>query len=155
MIPVHQTKFEGKIGTGNCFQACMASLLHCSIEEVPELKESNTYEGKLALINRWLDKRGLAYLEIGPPQRYFFEVDFYYILSGPVEGEPPLGLNHAVVARKGRIVFDPVPGGKPITSDPKLLRIGFLIKKCTMPFVTGAVPATSAFKRIFRKISPR
>ena len=39
MILVKQTKF-GK-GEGNCFPACLASVLELSLEEVPEIRGEN------------------------------------------------------------------------------------------------------------------
>jgi hypothetical protein len=105
VIPVKQTNFGDG---GNCFAACIASLLHCSIDEVPETTGYGGLE-QIFILNQWLLKKGLQYLVFHMPQELmedFFSVSegFYYILTIPVTETQ----GHCVVGQGGRIVFDPM-----------------------------------------------
>lgn len=105
MIPVDQTKF-GK-GEGNCYQACLASILHLSIDEIPQFDEAEERGGYwLTAANRWANERGLHIIVVR-------EIDWvswsrypgYYICGGPAER----GLGHACVYHKGELAHDPHP----------------------------------------------
>ena len=71
MIPVTQTKVvvrnsKGEmIVRGNCFPACIASLLELPIQEVPNvelfMEENNANTDWIDVINMFLAKRGLTY----------------------------------------------------------------------------------------------
>lgn len=62
MIPVHQTKFSDPANAqrGNCFSACLASILEISIDLVPEF-HGGTWTGDL---QRWLRGFGMVCLWI-------------------------------------------------------------------------------------------
>ena len=108
MKPVDQTAF-GFPG-GNCFSACVASLLEINLDEVPyfmNMPVSDWYER----FGRWLATRNLWPLcleadgERSPPG--------LYILSGispraPMSADPGQHL-HSVVACGRDIVHDPHP----------------------------------------------
>lgn len=105
MKPVFQTKF-GK-PEGNCFAACVASILEASLDDVPH------YMGKdwLQQWNAFLAPRnlGLFCLELpegtAPPG--------WSILSGLSPRAKALGEDwmHAVVAFNGIVEHDPHPDG--------------------------------------------
>jgi hypothetical protein len=55
--PVTQTVTD--IGKGNCFAACLASLLHLECNEVPNfIGDSSEDDNWFAICNEWLAKRG-------------------------------------------------------------------------------------------------
>lgn len=110
MIPIFQDRY-GTID-GNCFEACLASLLELPLHGVPELGGDDVYESNLA---RYLAGQGLLYVLVrGPsnPERSILEAMFevkevYHV----IEGVSPRGGPHAVVGRNGKTVHDPHEGG--------------------------------------------
>lgn len=101
MKPVDQTKFG--YPEGNCFSACVASLLELDLSEVPFFMGREDWWEAFA---RWLYPRGLYPLHfpmrvdgLGPPG--------LYIAGGASPRDPQY--MHAVVARGREIVHDPNP----------------------------------------------
>lgn len=119
MKPVLQTTFG--IGTGNCFSACIASLLEVPIEEVPFFMGEDE---PMQACDAWLAPFGLYILQRWmprpvPTKELFEGVDAldalgdrtangwprgFYILAGLNAGGP-----HTVVAQDTKIVHDPNP----------------------------------------------
>lgn len=98
MIAVDQTTF-GK-PYGNCLTACIASLLHLRLADVPTFNV-----GWEQALSDWLRPRGWAYLLIdGPPPEMLGEA--YSIVSGP---SPRGDYLHATVWRGRELVHDPHP----------------------------------------------
>lgn len=62
MIPVDQTKFGDE---GNCYQACLASILEIGIDEVPTFSSSSNWVRE---VQQWLEQRGLAMLHVNVPE---------------------------------------------------------------------------------------
>lgn len=100
---------------GNCFAACVASILECTIEEIPSLPLDSNQNRAL---NKWLATRGLHYLEVEPHTliRGTFE-DVICIFTVPSETPEvhEAGLTHAVVGKWDRLgrpalIHDPRPG---------------------------------------------
>lgn len=121
MIPADQSTFGP---FGNCFAACIASLLEVPAETVPNFMlglpswDPNDSEAAgrwarafLAAVNAWLAPRGLWYFELwvdGGLPRYLTDAtptSAYWLGVGPVEG----GAYHAVVMRGAEMVHDPHP----------------------------------------------
>lgn len=116
MRKVDQTVFG--FPHGNCFAACVASLLEIGIDDVPDLGDWNS--DWLLPLNRWLARSGLGYVEFHiagePSQR--LPRGLYAILGGQsprhlqeVDGAP---VGHSVVGFIGddwtfKIVHDPHP----------------------------------------------
>lgn len=100
MKPVDQTTF-GHPG-GNCFSACIASLLDLPIADVPYFMDVEDWVAKLA---RWLDRFGFypVTFKVSPE----WHPQGFYILGG----ESSRG-SHAVIARGLNIVHDPHPSRK-------------------------------------------
>jgi hypothetical protein len=98
MIPVDQTTF-GHPG-GNCFSACVASLLHLGIDEVPYFM-SNPGDWFVRFAD-WLKPFGLFPLHL---QVKGWDVPDVYCILG---GKSPRG-PHAVVGLSTRMVHDPHP----------------------------------------------
>lgn len=68
MKPVHQTNFQR--GTGNCFAACLASILEMPLEEVPNFcHEGSDADGStwLERTARWLEERGRGFVFLNYP----------------------------------------------------------------------------------------
>lgn len=118
MIPVDQTTF-GQPG-GNCFSACVASLLDLPISEVPYFMDETSGVKWYAQLDAWLAPRGYYALHFNIVDRAAYDRENlwpkgYYILGG----KSPRG-DHAVVARGAEVVHDPHPsrdGLDPATVD--------------------------------------
>ena len=132
MIPIKQTKV-GK--QGNCFEACIASVLECSIEDIPNIRNEK-HECCNEILNEWLSQRGLFYLELrvlqGHEDLVFGHGDFYYFQIGLTERSEALGgLGHCVVCKQGRMVFDPHPSSAGLLPSDENALIGvFLSTLC-------------------------
>lgn len=110
MKPVDQTIF----GTphGNCFAACIASILELPIEEVPNFIAEGDRWWDAA--KAWLDERGYAllwvkhdavrcgYLDPNP----LIDAGHYFIVCGT---SPRCDSLHSVVNHYGKMVHDPHP----------------------------------------------
>lgn len=115
-------------GPGNCFSACVASVLECDLAELPDeaeivkrlkvefagqweswpdrFKWGKSWAQLWVETNNFLRGRGLAMLEVQGP--FLSEMpDVYSIVSG----KSPRGLEHACVGRGLEIVHDPHPDG--------------------------------------------
>lgn len=112
MIGQKQTIFGE--GHGNCFAACLASILERPLDEIPnfcdvDLNPGDNGEWYLA-VDAWLEERfGLSVLTFSAAESKKQEAWYprgYSILSG----RSPRGeFDHSVVALDGDIVFDPHP----------------------------------------------
>lgn len=78
MIPVDQTTFgDGSDGKepGNCFAACLASVLELPLSEVPNFMTEYEPVGWFLKAQRWLGGRGLAILDLhyedGAPDEFW------------------------------------------------------------------------------------
>lgn len=96
MRPVDQTTYG--VNDGNCFPACIASILEISIDEVPR------FFGPSVDFLRWLAPQGLSATrykgsDYVPPG--------YAIAAGP--SRRFAGRLHACVAYDGAVVHDPHP----------------------------------------------
>lgn len=100
MKPVMQTKPGAD---GNCFHACLASVLEVGIADVPEWPDGPDW---LEHVRRFLADKGLGMLalQVQAPEA-LAAVDGYFIVSGHTDGT----VEHAVVVRQGRVVHDPHP----------------------------------------------
>lgn len=121
MTPVFQTRFGAD---GNCWPACLASLLECTIEEVDHCACHN--EGWQERTQEFLAKRGLFWIEI-----VFTQTGVLPFTSPPNGSLCIIGCvtarkrPHVVVARvveiaatfdghprhRYDVVHDPMPGG--------------------------------------------
>jgi hypothetical protein len=97
MKPVHQTKFGE---TGNCLQACVASLLEVDLSEVPEFSVVSQF----MLFMRFMRTHGMQPVAY-QIDNFHYPYNAYYLLWG----KSPRGINHSVVAYNGEIVHDPHP----------------------------------------------
>lgn len=119
MIRVHQTKFGE--GAGNCFSACIASLLELPLEEVPFFCADVNWREST---DRWLSPRGYFYMDVtlkGDMRDELCRFWGYHVISG----DGPRGLRHSVIGLAGRMVFDPHPSGEGLIGDD--FGYGFLV----------------------------
>lgn len=131
MKPIYQTKFGSK--EGNCFQACIASILEISIEDVPDIdpagKAENDQLSWPRKLNQWLnDKYKIQYTEFtGYPIGWGMHVGHHTIvgLSPRFQNE---GLHHAVVAFNSKMVHDPIGPDGPGIVENKEKQFGYFLK---------------------------
>ncbi|WP_145987387.1 hypothetical protein [Cupriavidus taiwanensis] len=132
MKPVDQTKLhDPENGVyGNCFTACIASLLSLPISEVPQFCNGDDDDGKWCRrANEWLAQRGLAFLEFpftGPDYWKQAGSDCFHTITGTSPRGPET--LHCVVGRGSEIVFDPHPSRAGLVGDPSTWLLGVLIK---------------------------
>jgi hypothetical protein len=102
--PVTQTKFPQR---GNCFAACVATILEVDIIEVPAFEEVSL--NPFIPAKRWLHEHGFDFhhstAEYPPPG--------YAIAVGESPRNPDI--QHAVVTLAGQVVHDPHPDGQGLT----------------------------------------
>jgi hypothetical protein len=121
MKPVDQT-LTGE--AGNCFSACLASLLELPVEQVPNfgvdgLPPFGVTEAEHLLwsrrffenVNAWLAPLGFSYFEVATPEAlpeilWAAVPSGFWIAVGPGGRETT---NHAVVMQGREIVHDPHP----------------------------------------------
>jgi len=112
MIPVYQTMTVSNDGCGNCFNACVASILELPLREVCDTLPRDT--PYWSAWRNWLATIGLDlanYPADDPPKGWS-------IARGPgfriypegheLSGQP---ISHATVAFNGEVLHDPFPGG--------------------------------------------
>ena len=108
MIPVDQTKF-GPV-EGNCFSACVASILEIPLDDVPQFMAGDWW----ANFSAWCAARNVV-PRYWPCKAWCESTDapFLGVPTGHsiMTGESPRhpGVLHAVVARDGEMVHDPNP----------------------------------------------
>jgi len=125
MKPVYQDKFGHDYG--NCYQACIASILEISLDEAPEVMQprNDGYADNewLFRLNGWLAPRG--YMAILLPSGEDESNNYYFgpiltIASGlspRVFGDKPT--LHAVIWQNGKCIHDPHPDGTGLDGKPK------------------------------------
>ena len=107
MIPVEQTILHDpdKGLIGNCLQACIASILNKSIDQVPHFvarKKADWFD----VMNDWLlQNAGVEAMMISEDSN--IAPSGYAILNG----KSPRGSMHSVVILNGELAHDPHPAG--------------------------------------------
>jgi|GEM_PF-827209 hypothetical protein len=113
MIPVYQELLhDPEKENGDCFRACVATLLGLTLEQVPHFCRKGNDGNWFNEFQEWLKARGWTCFSVssGDPDGWFMSVamsDAVYLLAGPsprFEGEL-----HQVLARGGEIIHDPHP----------------------------------------------
>lgn len=122
MKPVQQTDFTTT--TGDCFAACVASILELGIDEVPNfcgLYSAETWEDHF---DEWLEERGLYAVSVNIGEE-FPSWDFFWIVGGYMAGSR---IKHSVVWRNDEMAHDPLPNGAGL--DEKLQ--GYVLVPCDL-----------------------
>lgn len=125
MIPVLQDSFydpstpDGQT-RGNCWTACIASIVEYALEDVPNFVPIHAAGGEdwWDHTMRWLYERGYT-----AKRQQFSELDpdKYYVVSGQSPRFPDIG--HAVVYRGTNMAHDPYPGGEGVHTPWHILLI--------------------------------
>ena len=100
MKPVMQTKFGEE---GNCFSACVASMLELETDEVPIFYQTSPASWWIDFTN-WLKDYG--YFPIHDSRHHVYPI--FHIASGTAKR----GFEHAVIYKGDKLAHDPYPGGK-------------------------------------------
>lgn len=115
MKPVDQTVFG--YPNGNCFAACVASILEIPIEDTPSI-EGRKFE---SVWDAWFNERGLAFVDVPAGDGAY--IPGFCIATGKSprggltsSGRPVL---HAVVAQNMTLVHDPHPERSFLEGPPK------------------------------------
>jgi len=115
MKPIYQTRFAGPDAPvaeqGNCFAACLASILECSLEEVDVLFDESGSEYWLDVFQKRLSDRGFPYkmLMMAPTNWTVHHLrGVPYIAGGP---SPRGDWLHSCVYLNGELLHDPVRDG--------------------------------------------
>lgn len=130
MKPVMQTRFGADPNApGNCFSACIASILECALEDLPDeakIVDAIKQEVGLEVWQSWPDrfKWGKSWLRLWEAtQQACVARGFSMVESSGPFGEHPLTLciisgksprgdfDHACVGRGREIIHDPHPAG--------------------------------------------
>ena len=137
MTEVTQTR-TGKTN-GNCFAACLASILELPLTSIPDF--SGAGEGWLKQVADFLEPMGLLYVQVDADAA---ESDpILKIMFGrgetfhTVEGVSPRGGQHACVGRNGVIVFDPHPQDGTGRGLKKIETFGFLVARMNAATFAG------------------
>ena len=113
MIPVYQTMTVANDGQGNCFNACVASILERPLRDVAAIHPRD--EPYWSAWEDWFQSQGLE-LDLcdasDPPKGWSIANGIGYRIYP--EGHPRAGkpIRHACVAFNGEVLHDPFPGGK-------------------------------------------
>jgi hypothetical protein len=106
--PIHQTEFGWP--KGNCYAACVASLMEIPLEDCPVVPEGEDSDWN-QIWDNWYADRGIARLVFPYTPEYL--VKGWQILAGitPREIQDGTGKRpmHAVVGLDGKAVHDPHP----------------------------------------------
>jgi len=101
---IYQTTF-GELN-GNCFAACIASLLELPIESVPNFCSLGV--DWLMATNKWLKSFDLWFLDTRLPKPIDLSFFYgYYIVSG----KSPRHIDHSVIYKDSEMIHDPHPEG--------------------------------------------
>lgn len=114
MTPVKQTKLYAKDGihNGNCFAACIASLLDLPLWMVPPFEDMFGRGGEYrARCDDWLARMFKLEMEEFAPGHEPSPMPEFYIASGPSSR----GVLHSVVYSGGKLVHDPHPSNEGIS----------------------------------------
>jgi len=103
-IPVSQTRTGQE--SGNCFAACLASILERPIWDIPEFGGDEEF---LINIQDFLEPLGLYYVQVLPNDPVL-EIAFRRgEVFHTIEGVSPRGGEHAIVGLNGSPIWDPHP----------------------------------------------
>lgn len=125
MNPTNQTIFE--LGKGNCFAACLASILEMPIKDVIHFPAGECPLWR-DIVNDWLENKGMFFIDIalnGDMRDNQIKYWGYHIIMG--ESPRSEDIRHAVVGYQGKIVFDPHPSRDGLRGTD--FTYGILVKK--------------------------
>lgn len=141
MKPVDQTRFGGldhpPDERGDCWSACIASLLEIPLSEVPHFVRHDSQDEINAEMAAWMGRRGFLYLTISTSGGWTPGEHVFAIASGP----GPRGHRHCVVWQGGRgMVHDPHPSRAGLVGDPEEFDLFFAPDPARLRLVEDPVP---------------
>lgn len=93
---------------GNCWTACIASIIECDIDEIPHFMRDSEYP--ITDTIKWLDDKGYSYIEFADKGLIeYAQMQYwgYHLICGP---SPRFSnVYHSVVGYNGEPYFDPHP----------------------------------------------
>lgn len=112
MIEITQTILHDpdKSQKGNCFAACVASILELPLEKVPHFVE---HENWLDCLQSFLKEWGLFYAFVSEEDKVYCGPWGYHVINGVSDR----GIRHSVVGHAGEPVWDPHPSRSGLTGD--------------------------------------
>ena len=119
--PINQTICKFK--NGDCFQACVASILEQSLGAIPAFMKDGE-DNFLANLNNFGDDIGIRFIDLAIKDKSLLR-DCYSIACGKSPRNPDK--RHAVVYFGDKIVHDPHPFNDGIVGDPEFYTM-FIIK---------------------------
>lgn len=130
MIPVNQSKVTifneagDMVQKGNCFAACIASIMERSITDVINIEELYCLPDWNKILIRWLRKQGWKW-ENNSNFNYFHKLqdlntvacrkfqyanaDQIYLVSGLTVRSAQYNLHHVCIYKNGKLLHDPHP----------------------------------------------
>ncbi len=116
MIPVHMTTFGGPAAPpadrGDCFSACLASILEIPLADVPRFGELYGEDDDWQPhICEWLKRFGYAYIDVDVTD-YTVDALLPHLGYCIVTGMSPRGHRHCVVGKGMEFKHDPHPSGE-------------------------------------------
>lgn len=108
MTPAKQSKLwtADGIHNGNCFAACLASLLDLPLWMVPPFEDMFARPEWRARVNQWLARAHSMQLRRTEGHQFERLPEFYM-----ANGMSPRGVMHSVIYGRGTLVHDPHPSG--------------------------------------------
>lgn len=113
MTPVDQSKLHNVLDgvRGNCFAACLASILDVKINDVPAFEDMHPGV-QWQEIRRYLKARGWCIISVRVADGGPLNLDEFYIGTGP----SPREVLHSVVMRGAEMLHDPHPSRAGVAS---------------------------------------
>ena len=127
MKPVYQTRYGAK--TGNCFQACIASLFELNLQDVPDFcnrYDDGSYHKEFV---KWLNKKGYSAISVKANSLYSHCLKNCLVLTA---GKNKDGIMHQAIYKNGKPVFNPNKKCSGIT--PEFIDIIFPLDPNKMQF---------------------
>lgn len=111
MKPVKQTRLNiPDVQSGNCWPACVASLLEIPIDDVPPPPlPGKSWAPYWRSFRSWAARRGLALIEVAGDSSFVEASEGAEALYWIATGRSPRGVRHSVVMRGAKMVHDPHP----------------------------------------------
>jgi hypothetical protein len=89
---------------GHCYEACIASIIHKKLEEIPVYREADHW----IKIDKWLYENGYALIIVPVSPELDFECDFPHIVALQMLYAPKKEISlHGVVYQGKELVHDP------------------------------------------------
>jgi hypothetical protein len=109
---------------GNCFEACIASLLEIPLHSVPDFPRDEA--PFILAVQQFLREYGLFYIQTPIDDLAIAPAFASGFTWHTMEGISERGGNHACVGLNGKLVHDPHPGGRGLV---EINCFGFLVSR--------------------------